>query len=144
MLMNYGYDSLNCFTLILCGEPHLNSTLKKPVHEALRQRITVHYNFSGRLHLPAMASGRLKNQMLRMAVGPMMGSMAFYLSGGKSMLTTVRRICGKIMHPQTALHSQRDKGWKNNSQFASLSIRRPTSSVLAFVILYRLRFHFRH
>lgn len=34
MLMNYGYDSLNCFTLILCGEPHLNSTLKKPVHEA--------------------------------------------------------------------------------------------------------------
>ena len=47
MLMNYGYDSLNCFTLILCGEPHLNSTLKKPVHEALRQRITVHYNFSG-------------------------------------------------------------------------------------------------
>ena len=47
MLMNYGYDSLNCFTLILCGEPHLNSTLKKPVHEALRQRVTVHYNFSG-------------------------------------------------------------------------------------------------
>lgn len=47
MLMNYGYDSLNCFTLILCGEPYLNNTLKKPVHEALRQRITVHYNFSG-------------------------------------------------------------------------------------------------
>ena len=47
MLMNYGYDSLNCFTLILCGEPHLNNTLRKPVHEALRQRITVHYNFSG-------------------------------------------------------------------------------------------------
>ena len=42
------------------------------------------------------------------------------------MLTTARRICGKIMHPQTALHSQWDKGWKNNSQFASLSIRRPT------------------
>lgn len=47
MLMNYGYDSVNCFTLILCGEPHLNSTLRKPVHEALRQRITVHYNFHG-------------------------------------------------------------------------------------------------
>ena len=46
MLMNYGYDSLNCFTLILCGESHLNSTLK-PVHEALRQRITVHYDFTG-------------------------------------------------------------------------------------------------
>lgn len=47
MLMNYSYDSLNCFTLILCGEPHLNNTLCKPVHEALRQRITVHYNFEG-------------------------------------------------------------------------------------------------
>lgn len=47
MVMNYGYDSLNCFTLILCGEPYLNSTLEKPVHEALRQRITVHYNFTG-------------------------------------------------------------------------------------------------
>ena len=47
MLMNYGYDSVNCFTLILCGEPHLNDTLRKPVHEALRQRITVHYNYAG-------------------------------------------------------------------------------------------------
>lgn len=47
MLMNHGYDSVNCFTLILCGEPHLNNTLHKPVHEALRQRITVHYNFHG-------------------------------------------------------------------------------------------------
>ena len=42
------------------------------------------------------------------------------------MLTTVRRICGRIMHSQTALRSQWDKGWKNNSQFASPSIRRPT------------------
>ena len=47
MLVNYGYDSVNCFTLVLCGEPHLNSTLRKPVHEALCQRITVHYNFNG-------------------------------------------------------------------------------------------------
>lgn len=47
MLMNYGYDSVNCFTLILCGEAHLNNTLSRPVHEALRQRVMVHYNFSG-------------------------------------------------------------------------------------------------
>lgn len=47
MLMNHGYDSLNCFTLILAGEPHLNNTLEKPIHEALRQRITVHYNYIG-------------------------------------------------------------------------------------------------
>ena len=47
MLMNFNYASLNCFTLILSGEPYLNNTLEKPVHEALRQRITVHYSFRG-------------------------------------------------------------------------------------------------
>jgi type II secretory pathway predicted ATPase ExeA len=47
MLMNYQYDSLNCFSLILSGEPRLNTTLEKPVNEALKQRITVHYNFAG-------------------------------------------------------------------------------------------------
>lgn len=47
MLMNYGYDAVNCFTLILCGESDLNGTLWRPVHEALRQRITVHYNYQG-------------------------------------------------------------------------------------------------
>ena len=47
MLMNFKYDSLNCFTLILSGEPVLNHTLERPIHEALRQRITVHYNFRG-------------------------------------------------------------------------------------------------
>ena len=47
MLMNYQFDSLNCFALILSGEPVLNFTLEKPVNEALKQRVTVHYNFSG-------------------------------------------------------------------------------------------------
>ena len=47
MLMNYSYDSLNCFTMILCGESYMNNTLRKPVHEALRQRITVHYDYTG-------------------------------------------------------------------------------------------------
>ena len=47
MLMNQQYDSLNCFTVILAGEPHLNHTLEKPIHEALKQRISTHYNFNG-------------------------------------------------------------------------------------------------
>jgi type II secretory pathway predicted ATPase ExeA len=47
MIMNCDCDSLNCFTLILAGEPHLNHILAKPVHEALRQRVVVHYGFSG-------------------------------------------------------------------------------------------------
>ena len=47
MIMNYDFDSLNCFTLVLAGEPHLNRILEKPIHEALRQRIAIHYSFSG-------------------------------------------------------------------------------------------------
>jgi type II secretory pathway predicted ATPase ExeA len=47
MIMNHDFDSVNCFTLILAGEPHLNHILEKPVHEALRQRIVIHYSFSG-------------------------------------------------------------------------------------------------
>jgi type II secretory pathway predicted ATPase ExeA len=47
MIMNHAFDSVNCFTLALVGEPHLNNILEKPVHEALRQRIAVHYNFEG-------------------------------------------------------------------------------------------------
>ena len=58
MLMNYGYDSLNCFTLILCGEAHLNHTLSRPVHESLRQRVTVHYNFCG------LSDGEVANYVL--------------------------------------------------------------------------------
>ena len=45
--MNADYDSLDCFTLILIGQSHLNDILEKPVHEALKQRIVVHYNYDG-------------------------------------------------------------------------------------------------
>ena len=47
MIMNHKFDSMNCFTLILVGEPRLNNILEKPIHEALRQRIAIHYNFAG-------------------------------------------------------------------------------------------------
>ena len=47
MIMNYDFDSINCFTLVMAGEPRLNHTLEKSIHEALRQRIVIHYNFFG-------------------------------------------------------------------------------------------------
>ena len=47
MIMNHDFDSINCFTLALAGEPHLNRILEKPVHEALRQRLAIHYSFNG-------------------------------------------------------------------------------------------------
>jgi type II secretory pathway predicted ATPase ExeA len=47
MIMNHDFDSLNCFTLALVGEKHLNNNLEKPPHEALRQRIVINYSFEG-------------------------------------------------------------------------------------------------
>jgi type II secretory pathway predicted ATPase ExeA len=47
MLLNTHFDSLDCFTLILIGQPYLTSILEKPIHEALKQRIVVHYNYTG-------------------------------------------------------------------------------------------------
>ena len=47
MILNHEYDSTNCFTIILVGEPHLNNMLDRPIHEALRQRINIHYDFEG-------------------------------------------------------------------------------------------------
>ena len=47
LLMNQDYDSIDCFALIMVGLPHMNAILEKPVHEALKQRIVVHYNYTG-------------------------------------------------------------------------------------------------
>jgi len=47
MLMNFNFDALNPFSLVLVGEPYLNRILEKGIHEALRQRIIVHYDFTG-------------------------------------------------------------------------------------------------
>lgn len=47
LLMNQDYDSMDCFALIMTGLPHMNNILEKPIHEALKQRIVVHYNYCG-------------------------------------------------------------------------------------------------
>jgi len=47
MIMNHDFDSVNCFSVVLAGEPRLINTLQKPIHEALRQRIVISYSFEG-------------------------------------------------------------------------------------------------
>ncbi len=47
MLMNVHFDSLDPLALIFIGQPYLTSILEKPVHESLKQRIIVHYNYEG-------------------------------------------------------------------------------------------------
>ncbi|TYQ15355.1 UNVERIFIED_CONTAM: type II secretory pathway predicted ATPase ExeA [Acetivibrio alkalicellulosi] len=47
LLMNFDMDSKNYVVLILLGQPVLNNILSKQIHEALKQRIVISYNFEG-------------------------------------------------------------------------------------------------
>lgn len=47
ILMNFEMDSRNYAILILSGLPAVTSTLSMRVHEALAQRVVIHYGFSG-------------------------------------------------------------------------------------------------
>lgn len=47
MLMNFSMDSKDCFSLVLIGQPILNNILEKQIHEALKQRIVINYDFEG-------------------------------------------------------------------------------------------------
>lgn len=47
LLLNFDMDSKNHAIFILNGQPTLNITLSKQVHESIRQRIVIKYNFDG-------------------------------------------------------------------------------------------------
>lgn len=47
LLMNFEMDSKNYAMLILAGQPVLNNILSMQIHEALKQRIVINYNFQG-------------------------------------------------------------------------------------------------
>lgn len=54
LLMNFSMDSRDCFSLVLIGQPVLNNILSKQIHEALKQRIVINYNFEGLTEEEAM------------------------------------------------------------------------------------------
>lgn len=47
LLFNFDMDSKNYAILILSGQPLLNNTLSKQIHDALKQRIVINYNYEG-------------------------------------------------------------------------------------------------
>jgi general secretion pathway protein A len=47
ILLNFEMDSKNYALLILSGQPVLNNILSKQIHEAVKQRIMINYNFEG-------------------------------------------------------------------------------------------------
>jgi type II secretory pathway predicted ATPase ExeA len=62
LLMNFDMDSSRYLTLLLIGQPLLRRTLSLQMHEALRQRIGVHYHLEGltREELDAYLAQQLK------------------------------------------------------------------------------------
>jgi general secretion pathway protein A len=62
LLLNFDMDSAHYLTLLLVGQPLLRRTLSLQLHEALRQRIAVHYHLEGltREELDAYLAHQLK------------------------------------------------------------------------------------
>lgn len=62
LLLNFDMDSSRLLTLLLVGQPLLRRTLSLQMHEALRQRISVHYHLEGltRDELDAYLTQQLK------------------------------------------------------------------------------------
>ena len=80
----------------------------------------------GLFYLPVLADRQGKNEMFPMGRGSHDGNYGLLHFRRKAIPTTTCSIFGRILHLQTALRSQWDKCRKNNSLFASPSIRRPT------------------
>lgn len=47
LLLNFDMDSKDYAVFVLAGQPLLNNILSKQVHESLKQRIVINYNFHG-------------------------------------------------------------------------------------------------
>ncbi len=47
LLLNFDMDSARYLSLLLIGQPLLRRTLTLQLHEALRQRVAVHYHLEG-------------------------------------------------------------------------------------------------
>ena len=62
LLLNFEMDSCHYLTLLLIGQPLLRRTLSLQLHEALRQRVAVHYHLEGlsRSELDAYLAHQLK------------------------------------------------------------------------------------
>lgn len=62
LLLNFDMDSAHYLTLLLVGQPLLRRTLSLQLHEALRQRVAVHYHLEGltREELDAYLAHQLK------------------------------------------------------------------------------------
>lgn len=90
MLTNFFMDSKSCFSLVLLGQPTLNSILMRQPHEAFRQRITISYNFTGIQETESV--GYIKNRLSLAGASPSIIDENAMLSAYSSCGGSIRKL----------------------------------------------------
>ncbi|MGH9444748.1 MAG: ExeA family protein [Terriglobia bacterium] len=93
LLLNFDMDSSHYLTLLLIGQPLLRRTLSLATHEALRQRIAVHYHLEGitRPELDAYLAHQLKTAGLSQPLFDDTAAQALY-QATKGILRKVNKL----------------------------------------------------
>jgi len=93
LLLNFDMDSSHYLTLLLVGQPLLRRTLSLAIHEALRQRIAVHFHLEGitRQELDAYLAHQLKAAGLSQPLFEDSAVQALYLAT-KGLLRKVNKL----------------------------------------------------
>jgi type II secretory pathway predicted ATPase ExeA len=105
MLMNFEYDSRDRFSLVLCGQPSLADMLMRQIHEALRQRIVVSYEFGGITEDEAHAYAA---KMISVAGGSLSIFDEAALHGAYNCSNGSIRVFGRILTAALTIGAQHD------------------------------------
>jgi general secretion pathway protein A len=98
LLLNFDMDSSHYLTLLLVGQPLLRRTLSLQLHEALRQRIAVHYHLEGlsREELDAYLGHQLKAAGISQPLFDDTASQALY-QATKGILRKVNKLASTAL-----------------------------------------------
>jgi type II secretory pathway predicted ATPase ExeA len=105
MLANFDYDSRDRFSLVLCGQPVLADALSRQIHESLRQRIIVNYEFSGITEAEGSAYARC---MLQVAGGSASLFDDAALHAAYNCSNGAIRVYGRILSAALSIGAQAD------------------------------------
>lgn len=107
LLLNFDMDSSHYLSLLLVGQPLLRRTLSLQLHEALRQRIAVHYHLDGlsREELAAYLSHQLKAAGVNQPLFDDTATQALY-QATKGIVRKVNKLAVAALHLAAARKTQ--------------------------------------
>lgn len=106
LLMNFSMDSKDCFSLVLMGQPVLNNILEKQIHEALRQRIIINYNFEGLTESESIEY--IRSRLSLAGASPEIFDSSAVLAAYKSCAGSIRRL-NMILTKSLIIGAQHEK-----------------------------------